>query len=310
MDVSKSITSKPDKYAVRFYAVVGNTGPYLFSLQDNRKGNTTGETGPDSYCRVFSTMNGAKRKFENEDSKLDSSSPSATWLLMISHLTKTYKDPSGRRILFTDNFYTRHSLADELKSITDGEVRIIGTVKFTNVDGTNRPHLRKAIEDMKDAERGTWQLLRVYNKHQDLLKLRKEHLSKMNKLPKNARTKFLPPKGETAENAGYLVWKDSKVVVFYCNCLKTTPTKEVSNHDDLHAIHVVHDLGIIQRWTGGENMHRTNIRTPAVIIAYNNFMNSVDRLDHLRSSNPTRRREKRLCMSGLHKCLCCIQGGN
>ena len=242
-------------------------------------------------------MNGSKRKLENGDSKLDLLSPSATWLLMMSHLTKTFPDPSGRRVFFTDNFYTRHSLADKLKSMTDGEACIIGTVKFTNVDGTNRPHLRKAIEEMKDDERGSWQLLRVYNKHPDLGKLKRELVSKMNRLPKSSRTKFVLPKGEQAENAGYIVWKDSKVVVFYCNCFKTTPPKEVSNQDDLHAIHAVHDLGIIQRWTGSENMHRTNIRTPAIIIVYNNFMNSVDRLDHLRSSNPTRRREKRLCMS-------------
>ena len=83
-------------------------------------------------------MNGSKRKLENGDSKLDLLSPSATWLLMMSHLTKTFPDPSGRRVFFTDNFYTRHSLADKLKSMTDGEACIIGTVKFTNVDGTNR----------------------------------------------------------------------------------------------------------------------------------------------------------------------------
>ena len=207
--------SKPDKYAVRFYAVVGNTGPYLSALQDNRKGNSTGESGPDSYVRVHREMNGVQKKISRENSPIDSSSATATWVLMMSHLTKTNPDPSGRRIFFTDNFYTRHALASELKTVTDGEARLIGTVKFSNVDGTNREHLKDTINEMKDAERGTWKLLQVYDKHVDLDKLRKEHSNEMKKLPKKERTRFIPPPGNVAENAGFVVWKDSKVVVFY-----------------------------------------------------------------------------------------------
>ena len=67
--------------------------------------------------------------------------------------------------IFCENFYTRHTIADALNGFTDGESYIIGTVKFTNVDGTNHHHLSKAIEMMKDTARGTWMLVQAFNKH-------------------------------------------------------------------------------------------------------------------------------------------------
>jgi hypothetical protein len=52
---------------------------------------------------------------------------------------------------------------------------MIGTVKFTNVGGTNRHHLSKAMALMKDAQHGEWMLEWAYNKHQDYDKLQREH---------------------------------------------------------------------------------------------------------------------------------------
>ena len=119
--------------------------------------------------------------------------------------------------------------------------------------------------------------------------MRKQYQNKMKKLSKKDRKKFIPPKGDLAENAGFLVKKDSKVVIFYCNCLKLTPPAEITIGNDEEAIKCVNGMGTIQRWTGKETMHRTNLSVPAIIVAYNNYMNSVDRMDHIRSSNPTRR---------------------
>ena len=39
------IKDKPDKYAIRLYAVVGTAQSYVHNLMDNRSGNTTGESG-------------------------------------------------------------------------------------------------------------------------------------------------------------------------------------------------------------------------------------------------------------------------
>lgn len=48
---------------------------------------------------------------------------------------------------------------------------------------------------------------------------------------------------------------------------------------------------------GGETFHRTELNVPAIIVAYNLFINSVDRFDQMRSTNVGARREKRVPMS-------------
>lgn len=46
-----------------------------------------------------------------------------------------------------------------------------------------------------------------------------------------------------------------------------------------------------------EALHRTKLHVSALIVAYNAFMNLVDRFDQLRSSNQTMRREQRISMA-------------
>ena len=75
------LPSKPDKYVVRFYALVGNDGPYLSSIMDNRKGNTINESGPENYCKVFRNMNGPFKKLSRENSSIDPNSSMANWAL-------------------------------------------------------------------------------------------------------------------------------------------------------------------------------------------------------------------------------------
>ena len=53
----------------------------------------------------------------------------------------------------------------------------------------------------------------------------------------------------------------------------------------------------IERWLGNEVIRRSQITVPAIVAAYNIFMNSVDRMDQLRAAAPCRRKETRLNMS-------------
>jgi len=68
---------------------------------------------------------------------IEKDSPSALRMLQMAHQTKRIKDPSGKRLFFTDNFYTRHHLAHALNVITDGEARMIGMVRLSLVDATS-----------------------------------------------------------------------------------------------------------------------------------------------------------------------------
>ena len=93
------------------------------------------------------------------------------------------------------------------------------------------------------------------------------------------------------------MWKDSKVVLFYTNDLAHTPSAAILDCSDEESILCVNGLAELERWTGTECMSRKKFMVPSIIVAYNMFMNSVDCMDQLRSTNPTRRRERRLGMT-------------
>ena len=131
------IPSKRDPYGIMFYAVlVWNPGTYLFSFSDNRSGNITGVSPDEAYCHVFPEMRTPYNKFLKHPKVIDPQTPTALWILQMSHQINTF--PTTKIVFLMDNFYIRQSMAALLKEITDGEDRIIGTVKFTNVDSTNR----------------------------------------------------------------------------------------------------------------------------------------------------------------------------
>ncbi|GMF54271.1 unnamed protein product [Phytophthora fragariaefolia] len=100
-----------------------------------------------------------------------------------------------------------------------------------------------------------------------------------------------------AEKAGYIEYKDRTVIIFYTNDLKATPSSRVFPSTSPEALHCCHGTFPLQRWTEDRMMHRKLFMAPAVIAAYNLCINAIDRVDQLRSTNPIRRREKRLGMA-------------
>jgi len=81
-----------------------------------------------------------------------------------------------------------------------------------NVDATNRHYLRQAIELMKDASRGTWMLVRAFNKNPEYERLRNQHSTQQRCLSSNnTRAAFVPPLDIIAEKAGNIVSKIPKL---------------------------------------------------------------------------------------------------
>ncbi|ETL80246.1 hypothetical protein L917_19249, partial [Phytophthora nicotianae] len=78
---------------------------------------------------------------------------------MAGHQTRTFRSPSGRRVLVTDNFYTRHTYARVIDLFTDGEVRLLGTVRMNLLDRFNKFALEPAVERIITQERGSWELV-------------------------------------------------------------------------------------------------------------------------------------------------------
>ena len=155
------------------------------------------------------------------------------------------------------------------------------------MDATNRYHLSKAIESMKDASRGSWCLVQAFNKHPNE-RLRNQHQAQQRRSSgTNQANTFVPPLDDAANKAGYLVFKDSKVVVFYTNDLLENPPEPILQGSDERAVKCVHGLAKISRWTGTEVLHCTEFFVPAPIVAYNMFMNGVDCMDQLRATLAT-----------------------
>jgi hypothetical protein len=108
------------------------------------------------------------------------------------HPTALMRSSSSKRVIFTDNFYTRHTMASTLKDATDGEAQMIGTVRFNVGDAVNRIHIREAMECLNNLQRGSWRLVRAYSKPSDWDHRKAFYL-------KNH------PEELVCENAGYLV---------------------------------------------------------------------------------------------------------
>ena len=178
--------NKPAKYGIRFYAVVGHKYCYLSTMYDNRAGNRTGVQGVHDYHRLFRNLRTPYYMHIGNDTSKDTiaDTPSALWICMMGQQTKNFKQPGeGKRYFFTDNFYTRHIVAERLQKFTDNEAYLIGTLKFTNVDATNRYHLSRAMETLKDAPRGTWCLVQAYNKNPNYERLRNQHRQQRHSAP-------------------------------------------------------------------------------------------------------------------------------
>jgi hypothetical protein len=65
-------------------------------------------------------------------------------------------------------------------------------------------------------------------------------------------------KQNVANNASYLVFKDSKVIIFYSNDLFQTPPEPMLQESDTRAISCAHGLARISQWTGTEVLNWTD----------------------------------------------------
>lgn len=314
--------NKPMKYAMRFYAVVGSREVYCHSFWDNGSGNKLPLSPGERYTQLFRDLRTPFNKAYADDPTgkicgVAKDSASALWSLQMAHQTKKQPDPSGKRHIFMDNFYTRHTLAEKVKVMTDGEIRITGTCRLNVINTINKVGVKKGIDMLKEKPRGSWVLVRAFNPpemdadtmgkrakktshHEKMLKTCKKKNSKTMDDDEGGSADRLESQEFTnvAPNCGYIIYKDRKDVIFYTNDLAATPNElVVIGNDDSHAIHCVNGLGKLHRWTDDCMLQREVFMAPAIIVAYNLFMNAVDRMDQRRQPLACQRREKRLSMS-------------
>ena len=175
--------------------------------------------------------------------------------------------------------------------ISDGDVRMTGTCKFSNIDAINRPAILDGIQLLKNKPRGAWLLTRTYSNNKEYDKFRKRSPDP------NVQSFRIIDDNLIQKNSGFIMFKDAKIVVFYSNDLAATPHQRICESSDERSIFAVRGTVEIERWLGTESIGRSRIECPAIIASYQLFMNGVDRVDQMRSTNPTKRAEKRIHMT-------------
>ena len=291
------IPNKPDKFAIRFYGVVGSAGPYIHSIWDNGRGNNSLMCQVERYNHLHKTFGPILNNHITNNSIIERNSASALWLCQLVHQSQSYRPPNTYRVTFSDSFYTRPRLAEKLFQISDGDIKMTGTCKYTNMDAINRPVILECVKQLEDQPRGTWLLGRSYSFSKDYDKNRKKSNDEAIRTYRNI------PDSMIQSNSGFIFFKDAKVVVFYTNDLKETPYARICEGENARAIQAVHGVVDIERWTGGETVGRSRIKCPAIIVSYQFFMNGVDRVDQLRSTNPIKRKEQKIHMTLWTYCL-------
>lgn len=96
--------------------------------------------------------------------------------------------------------------------------------------------------------------------------------------------------------SGFLVCKDKNVVIFYTDDLSCTPTSPIKGPSN-QIWCSVQGLQPFMRWKGDESMHQIVFQVPAIVKAFNIFMNRINRFDQTWSTNPIVRKEKSVTMS-------------
>jgi hypothetical protein len=158
---SKAISymnSKPDKFAVRFYALVDWSSSYLFSVVDNGRGSDIPTSQGQKYVSLHRGMRTPFQKWFPErktdlPTEVESDSATALWVTMLSHMEQAQSSGREKRVVYMDNFYTRAVLADALLKMSDGKIRVTGTVRLNFVKTTDLVHLTEAHNRLKDMSR-------------------------------------------------------------------------------------------------------------------------------------------------------------
>ena len=137
-------------------------------------------------------------------------------------------------------------MAAKVEQLSEGEICMTGTCKFTNMDAMNRVLFKEGIEMLKDKPRGSWVLTRMYNntnQYDDVWKKSADPCIK---------NWIDIPDEMVQKNSGFIIFKDNKVVVFYTNDFKFTPTQWILDGSAEVAIECAHGLVALKWWLGNE----------------------------------------------------------
>ncbi|GMF35134.1 unnamed protein product [Phytophthora fragariaefolia] len=86
------IPSKPDKHAIRFYAVVARKSLYVHTIWDNGSGNFSKMTPAARYTKIFPSLaTPLGRVLDDPDIPVDKKGASVLWVAMMGHQSSRQK---------------------------------------------------------------------------------------------------------------------------------------------------------------------------------------------------------------------------
>ncbi|GMF51834.1 unnamed protein product [Phytophthora fragariaefolia] len=191
------------------------------------------------------------------DVAIEPETATAMWIAMTGHQTRTLRSPTGHRLVVSDNFYIRHTFAQALLQFTDGEMHLLGAVCINLVDKRNKVAVVAAVARVGAGEWGTWELVAAVGPEPEWEVKKKAHQNAQRRLAKAKRTQYEPATVQ-ANRAGYVVYMDRNVDIFYTNDLKATPSALTLPSSSPEAVFCCHSTYPIQRWTEDRMLHRTD----------------------------------------------------
>lgn len=251
------VKSTPVKFWTRIYAIVGCIYRYSHFICDNNSGEKNGVSLRKSCVTLFHPLWGGFASNMNGN-LLDKKSASALWAIQLPHLRQGEPRWEGRLVV-TENLYARHALCKNFLRLTDSEQQLLGTLHATNFNADNQEQVKEAVGRVSHAPRGVWLLCQAMQK---------------------MREKNLDTEPVVASNDGYILWKDMNKVIFCCYLLEETPRSLISK-PNVHAIWCLHGMMQHRQCMDRGSLYPITVDMPSGVLAYNIFINIVDRFDQL-----------------------------
>ena len=174
------------------------------------------KNAPQKYVKMYPKVQGPLLKvvtwLKSIGCSIDMKDATALWMVMICqpYLDAPENPELWPKLLVMDNFYTRHFLGLGISKLSQGMVKIIGTVKKNLICAHLKQTIADLVEILKNADRGVWYLVKCFQQQTPIGPKEK------------GKRKALDPVLVPSPHCGYIIFKDKKPCLFYTNDLQGT----------------------------------------------------------------------------------------
>lgn len=152
---------QPVKFSILFYVLFGGKYAYVHNLWNNDSGNWSNISPVSRYFWVHLQLIWAfVRKFDKNN--VGEGKAFALWSLQLFHPTLKLHFSVGRLVV-CNNSFKQNILDRQAGLLSDGEVKMIGTVWMNIVNACNRPAIKQDINKLVNVEKGCLFLFKALN---------------------------------------------------------------------------------------------------------------------------------------------------